>query len=119
MVFQNHHLAFYLQQIDKLNCKSKLKLELFGSNFFPQLELELFSSNFCFRAGTGAFRLYFFPSELELEPQSSGVQIGAGSKSEPIVHLCLEQTNMLEGLVSYSAFIGHQSQLSAEACPNN
>ena len=55
--------------------------------FVPELELELFSSNFRFRAGSGAFKLYFFLSELELEPQSSWGQIGAGSKLEPIVHL--------------------------------
>ena len=51
------------------------------------LELELFSSNFVCRAGAGAFRLFFFYSELELEPESSGGKIGAGSKLEPIVHL--------------------------------
>ena len=64
--------------------------KLFGSNFLSpswswsfsapifvselELELELLGST-------------FFLSELELEPQSSGGQIGAGSKLEPIVHL--------------------------------
>ena len=78
---------FYLKQMDKLNLKSKVKPRAFGLNFFPELELELFSSIFFCRAGSGAFRLHFFCSELELEPQSSGGQIGAGSKLEPIVHL--------------------------------
>ena len=59
--FQNTYLALYLQQTYKLNWKSKLKLEIFGFIFFvPKLELELFRSNFCFRAGAGAFWLYFF-----------------------------------------------------------
>ena len=80
-------LTFNLQQMDKLYFKSELKLELFCSNSFPELELELFGNNFCLRAGAGAFKLYISPSELELEPQSSWGQIGAGSKLEPIVHL--------------------------------
>ena len=48
----------------------------------------LLGSNIVFRAGAHAFRLHCFPSELELEPQSSGGQIGAGYKVEQIVHLC-------------------------------
>ena len=60
--------------------RQNLALEIVSTIFF-------FSSNFCFRATAGAFRLYFILSELQLEPQSSGGQIGAGSKSEPIVHL--------------------------------
>ena len=71
-----------------LNQKSELKLKPFGSIiFFLELELELFRSIF-FGAGAGSFGLYLFCSELELEPQSSGGQVGAGSKSETIVHLC-------------------------------
>ena len=53
--FQNPHHAFYLQQTYKLNWKSELKLEIFGSIFF------------CPKAGAGAFQLQFFVSELELE----------------------------------------------------
>ena len=85
--FPNPNIAFYLKQMDKLNWKSELNLKLFGSIlfqswswsfsapiFFSELELELLGSIFC-------------SSELELDPQSSGGQIGAGSKLEPIVHL--------------------------------
>ena len=85
--FQNPHLAFYLKQMNKPNLESELKLELCWLIFFPGPELEFFSSYIFCRAGAGAFRLHFFCSELELEPQSSGGQIGAGSKLEPIVHL--------------------------------
>ena len=88
--FQNPHLAFYLKQIDKPNWKSKLNLELFGSIFLPELEMELFSSNFFSELETELLGTIFFCSQLELEPQSSGDQIGVGSKLEPIVHLCVK-----------------------------
>ena len=86
--FQNPQLAFYLKQLDKLNRKTNLNLELFASIFSPRAGVELFSSNLFWRAGAGAFKHHFFCSELELEPQGSGGQIGAGSKSELIVHIC-------------------------------
>ena len=40
--FQNPHLAFYPKQMDMVNLKSELNLELFGSIF-------------SYRAGAGAF----------------------------------------------------------------
>ena len=85
--FQNPHLAFYPKQMDTVNWKSELNLELFGSFFSYRVGAGVFQLHFFSRAEAGAFRLYFIYSELELEPESSGGKIGVGSKSEPIVHL--------------------------------
>ena len=65
--------------------KLSKQFHLYMKPFIYLLKNLYWKTKFC-RAG--AFRLAFFYSELELEPQSSGGQIGASSKLEPIVHLC-------------------------------
>ena len=69
--FQNPYLAFYLKQMDNLNSKSELNLELFGSILFST-------------AGAGAFQFHFF-SELELELLGSIFLFRAGAHSHPSV----------------------------------
>ena len=41
----------------------------------PELELKLFSSNFCFRAGAGAFRLYYFYQSWSWSLKALGVKL--------------------------------------------
>ena len=74
--------------------KIRFKEGAFWLIFSPELELELFSSIFSAELELDLLGSIFFCSELVLEPQSPGGQIGAGSKLEPIVYLwtgdCIE-----------------------------